>query len=104
MAIVIPVAMQGVRMASMAGEAAVRREAAARVAERVMNEQMVTGQFLQSTGSGTVQEGTLSYRWDMQLDTWTEGNLCLMTVRVKYPVQGGEQEIRLSTLVDTATQ
>jgi type II secretory pathway pseudopilin PulG len=104
MTIVIPAAVQGVRIAGMAGEMAARKEVAARIAERVLNELIVTGQFLQSSSRGTVQEGILEYQWDMRLDAWIEGNLRLMTVRVKYPVQGQEHEVRLSTLVDTTTQ
>src|SRR5271166_198975 len=57
MAIVIPVAMQGMSIASRAGIAGQRKAAAMRIAERVLNEQYVTGQLSQTTGSGTVVEG-----------------------------------------------
>lgn len=104
LAIVIPVAVQGLQVASRAGEMAARRAVAARIAERVMNELLITGDYLGSTGSGTIQEGQQTYDWEMRLDPWIEGNLRQMVVRVKFPVQGREQEVRLSTLVDTQTR
>jgi len=45
MAIVIPVVLQGLRIASLAGEVSQRKALAARIAERVLNEAIVTGQF-----------------------------------------------------------
>jgi len=102
MAIVIPVAVQGVRIATLAGQVGVRKEAAARVAERVLNELIVTGQFRQSAGSGTAAEGALDYQWSLRLDPWIENNIRLLTVRVTFPAQGQDYDVSLSTLVDTA--
>jgi type II secretory pathway pseudopilin PulG len=101
MAIVIPVAVQGLRVANLAGQVGVRKAAAARVAERVLNEALVTGQWQQAVQSGTFAEGYQEYRWDLRVEPWTEGNLRLMTVQVMYPVQGQDYEVRLSTLLDT---
>src|SRR5216684_819976 len=42
MAIVIPVALEGMHVASRAGSVAVRKREAARVAERILNESLVT--------------------------------------------------------------
>lgn len=101
MAIVIPVAVQGLRVANLAGQVGVRKAAAARVAERVLNEALVTGQWQQAVQSGTIAEGFQEYRYDLRVEPWTEGNLRLMTVQVMYPVQGQDYEVRLSTLLDT---
>lgn len=101
MAIVIPVAIQGLLVANRAGQVGVRKAAAARVAERVLNEVLVTGQWQQAVQSGTFAEGYQEYRWDLRVEPWTEGNLRLMTVQVTYPVQGQDYEVRLSTLLDT---
>ena len=63
MAIVIPVAVQGLRVASLAGEVGQRKMIATRIGNKVLNELKVMGQ-LQSTGqSGVVQESGLSYKW-----------------------------------------
>src|SRR6266436_2676461 len=57
MAIVIPVAVQGLRIASRAGSVSERKRDAARVAERILNESIVTTNWNQTVQSGTLQEG-----------------------------------------------
>lgn len=104
MAIVIPVAVEGLRVANLAGQVGARKVAAARVADRVLNELLVTGQWRQSAQSGTIQEGPQQFRWQMRLEPWNQGALRLMTVQVTFPVQGRDYDVRLSTIVDTATQ
>jgi type II secretory pathway pseudopilin PulG len=107
MAIVIPVALQGLRIASMAGEVGQRKMIAARIGNKVLNELKVTAQ-LQNTGqSGVVQEHGISYRWTVKNQAWTEDTLSQMTVAtltVSFPVQGKNFEIHLSTLVPPPQQ
>src|SRR5215813_10470256 len=62
MAILIPVALEGLSIASRAGEVAVRKSEAGLVAERVLNESVVTTNWLQSAQSGSVRQGTREYR------------------------------------------
>jgi Tfp pilus assembly protein FimT len=100
MAIVIPVAVEGLRVASLAGQWGVRRAAAARVAERVLNELVVTGQWRRGIQSGQTLEGLQVYEWESRLDPWLESHLRVLTVRVRFPVQHQEAEVVLSTLVD----
>lgn len=102
MAIVIPVAVQGLRVANLAGQVAVRKATAARLADRVMNELVVTRQWQNASPSGTINEENLEYRWQMRLETWSPGVLRLLTVQVTFPVQGQDHEVRLSTLVDSS--
>ncbi len=73
MAIVIPVAVQGLRVASLAGEVADRKLQATRVAERVLNESLVTTNYSQSgqTG-GTITEGTREFRWTLLTEPWDQ--------------------------------
>jgi type II secretory pathway component PulJ len=109
MAIVIPVAVQGLRVANLAGQVGERKAVAARAAERVLNELVVTRQWQQAAQTGTIQEGPQQYRWTLRLDPWgqlgyNQGTLRQMTVLVTFPVQGQEYEVRLSTLVDTSLQ
>lgn len=101
MAIVIPVAVQGVRIANLAGQVGERKAVAVRIAERVLNELVVTRQWQQAVQTGSIREGPQDYRWLMRLDTWPEGTLRLVTVQVTFPVQGKDYDVRLSTLVDT---
>ena len=104
MAIVIPVAVDGLRVASLAGQVGQRKAVAARVAERMLNELVITGQFRNATQNGTIQEGVLSYQWSMRSELWPLDAMRLVTVQVNYPVQGRQYEVRLSTLVDNSTQ
>src|SRR5688500_9837086 len=66
MAIVIPVAVDGLRIANLTGQVGQRKAVAARIAERVLNEVVVTGQFRSSTQSGTIREGVQPYQWVMR--------------------------------------
>ena len=104
MAIVIPVAVQGLRVASLAGQVGQRKAVAARIAERVLNEMIVTGQMTGSGQSGVLQEGALSYRWTMRAEAWPVDAMRLVTVQVTFPAQGQDYDVRLSTLMNNASQ
>ena len=101
MAIVIPVAVQGLRISSRAGALADRKREAGRVAERVLNESIVTTNWNKSASSGTIREGDREYRWSLRSESWTESTMRLLSVEVKFPVQGEDHTVQLSTLVNT---
>jgi|HubBroStandDraft_1064217.scaffolds.fasta_scaffold252936_2 type II secretory pathway pseudopilin PulG len=102
MAIVIPVALQGLHVASVAGEVGQRKMIAARIGNKALNELKVMAQ-LQNTGqTGVVQEHGISYRWTLKNQAWTEDALSQMTVAtvtVSFLAQGKNYEVHLSTLV-----
>jgi type II secretory pathway pseudopilin PulG len=102
MAIVIPVAVQGLRIASLSGQVGQRKTEAARVAERVLNELVVTGQWQNSAQTGSADDGTVEYRWTVRLDPWHQSTLRLLTVHVTFPVQNQEYDVQLSTVVDVS--
>ncbi len=101
MAIVIPVAVQGLRIASRAGELAERKREAVRVAERILNESIVTTNWNKSATSGTINEADRDYRWTLRTESWTESTMQLLSVEVTFPVQGGDHSVKLSTLANT---
>jgi len=101
MAIVIPVAVAGLRIASLAGVVGARKAVACRIAERVLNEAVVTGQVQKSYQSGTVREGILDYRWTLNIEPSSLDTLRVATVTVIFPAQGKDYDINLSTLVNT---
>lgn len=104
MAIVIPVAMQGLQVASRAGSVSERKAVGARIAESKLNELVVTGQWQSAAQKGTVREGFQEYPWYLQSQPWSEdGAMRLVTVHVTVPVQGQDYDVHVSTLVD-ATQ
>lgn len=104
MAIVIPAAVHGLRIAGLAGQVAERKAAAARIAERLLNEQIVTSQGSQSTQSGIVQEGSYQYRWQMRNEPWDQDALRMLSMDVTFAVQGQDYDVRLTTLFDTSQQ
>src|ERR1035438_9070108 len=71
LAIVIPTAVEALHIASLAGEVAARKAAAARVADRVLNESLVTTNWSGGIQSGTVTEGILDFRWKLTSQNWT---------------------------------
>ena len=104
MAIVIPVALEGLRIASLAGQVGGRKAAAARVAERVLNEMVVTGAGPGGADDGVILEGAHEFQWTIQSEAWEEDNSLQQTmVRVVYFVQGREYEVTVSTLTEAAT-
>ncbi len=104
MIIVIPVAVEGLQVANRAGQLGHRKALAARIADRVLTEQLVTGQWQTTSQGGTILEGPFEYRWLVRLEPWNLGNMRLLTVLVTFPLQGQDYDVRLSTLVDNASQ
>jgi hypothetical protein len=130
MAIVIPVAVQGLLIAAKAGEVAQRKGEAARIAERILNENVVTTNWNQSGQSGTVVEGIREFRWTLRTEPWVQNTtnqipaetstigqlasgqplvnalaasqttLNLLSVEVVYSVQSQDYSVRLCTLVN----
>jgi len=107
MAIVIPVALQGLRIASRAGAVAGRKSVAVQLAESKLNELIVTGQWHNSGQGGASGAQWPGYQWTVKSEAWggdtSLNNLRLVTVEVTYPVQNQSYNVRLSTvLADTA--
>jgi len=103
MAIVIPVAVQGLHIASRAGSVAERKAVTARLADSKLNELIVTGQWQSSAQKGTIQEGWQSYSWTLESEPWAEdGAMRLVTVHVSVSVQGRDYDVAMSTLVDAS--
>jgi len=103
MAIVIPVAVQGLRIASRAGSVAERKALGARLAENKLNELIVTGQWQSAAQKGTIREGIQTYTWQLQSEPWSEDStMRLVTVHVAVPVQGQDYDVHVSTLVDAS--
>jgi type II secretory pathway pseudopilin PulG len=107
MAILIPVALEGLSIASRAGEVAVRKSEAALVAERLLNENVVTTNWNRSSQNGTLRQGIRDFRWSLRNDPWNQdvnvNTIRLLSVEVKFDVQGRDYTVRMSTLVDSAT-
>ena len=100
MAILLPVTVNAVRVASRAGQVSDRKATATRVAERVMNELLVTGGLAQNSASGRIDERDRVYEWRMLSQSWAEDRMNLVTVRISYEVQGQNYDVSIATLYD----
>ena len=128
MAIVIPVAIGALRVASKAGEVARRKTEATRIAEAVLNENIALTNVNASGQSGTIIEGNREFQWRLRSEAWNQGvtnvlpqvsssagvnasvqpqfnqvnasqiSMNLLSVEVFYRVQDGEYSVKLSTL------
>jgi len=106
MAIVVPVAMEGLHIASRAGAVAQRKGEAARIAQRVLVENLVTTNWGQSVQSGTTVEGQREFRWTLRSDPWNQDPmqnvLRELSVDVTFTAQNREYTVKMSTLVDSS--
>lgn len=104
MAIVVPVAMQGLSTASRAGILGQRKAEAARVAQRVLAELIVTGEVSDTSTGGTIAQDNTTYAWTLESTPWTEDDMDVITVRVEFIVQGDTYDVSLSTLYDPGAE
>ncbi len=108
MAIVIPAAIEGMHIASLAGIVAERKGEAARVAQRLLVENLVSTNWNQSVQGGTVTEGQREFNYTIRSDPWTQDPnqnvIRQLTVEVKFTAQSRDYAVRMSTLVDTSQQ
>jgi len=105
LAIVIPTAVEALHVASLGGEVAVRKTAAARVADRILNESLVTTNWNNGLQSGTTSEGALDFRWTLTAQNWTEDPaMQLVTAEVTYSAQGKDYAVKLCTLATHPSQ
>jgi hypothetical protein len=106
MAIVVPVAMQGLHIASLAGSVAQRKSQAARIGQRVLNESLILTNWNQSIQTGSTTEGQREFRWTLRTDPWTQDpahNLIRqLSVEVNFTAQNRDYSVKLSTLVDSS--
>ena len=103
MAIVIPVAVEALHVAGVSGEVAVRKAEAARVADAVLNGNIVTTNWNQSA-TGTVMQNGHAYQWSLHNETWkADSAMDLVTAQVDFSAQGRNFSVRLSTLENPLT-
>jgi hypothetical protein len=83
----------------------VRKSEAALVAERILNENIVTTNWNRSSQSGSMQQGLREFRWTLRNEPWNEdanqNAMRLVSVEVSFTAQGRDYPVRMSTLVDS---
>jgi hypothetical protein len=104
LAIVIPTAVEALHVSSLAGEVAARKGAAARIADRILNESLVMTNWNNGVQNGTVSEGALDFRWTLSSQAWPQDAMQLLTAQVTFQAQGKDYSVKLSTLANLQSQ
>ena len=104
LAIVIPTAVEALHVSSLAGEVAARKGAAARIADRILNESLVMTNWNNGVQNGTVSEGALDFRWTLSSQLWPQGSMQMLTAQVTFQAQGRDYSVKLSTLANFQNQ
>jgi Tfp pilus assembly protein PilV len=101
LAIVIPVAIEALHVASLGGEVAARKSQAARIADRILSESLVTTNWSNGQQSGTVTEGVLDFKWKLSSQSWPQDSaMQQVTAEVTYSAQGRDYSVKMSTLAN----
>jgi hypothetical protein len=99
LAIVIPAVIEAMHIASLAGEVGARKGAAARIADRILNEALVTTNWVNGVQQGTATESGREFKWSLSNRAWSEdAAMQLVTADVAFTAQGKQYDVKLSTL------
>jgi type II secretory pathway pseudopilin PulG len=100
MAIVLPVAMQGVSLAVAASQNARQRSEAAALADAKLSQLVATGDWQYGLLSGDFGPDWPDYRWNGAAEPWqTSATIRQLSVRVTWTARNQERQVILSTLV-----
>jgi len=97
-AIIIPVAMRAVSLATaLAGRTRDRIEAAALAEDRLV-EVMATGAWQAGDQQGDFGEDWPRYKWALEVKDWEGTTLSQVTVRVTWQADAAERSVSITTL------
>ncbi len=100
MSVVIPVAMQGLRVANRTSVVSQRKLTAMQLAEHQLSQLIATDQWRNSTAFGNFDEPYRQYSWRLDNQTWDQDTMRLLLLTVTFVAQGETYEVQLSTLAD----
>ncbi len=95
MAIVVPVAVEALRVASLAGEISERKAEAARLADKALNEAIATAGAGQPLQGRTISQNGHQFSWTLHEGAWTDPSMELLTAGA-----WGERTGEMTALVD----
>lgn len=98
-AIVIPIALEGIAVANRASVYAERKLTATRLAERMLNEMVITDTWSTVTKGDVFENEFANYRWRLEREYWNQGSMTALHMYVFFTVQGIEYSVVISTLV-----
>ncbi len=98
--LVLPVAVKAILMATRTAEIAERSQIAEQLGENKLAELMLADAWTSAESRGTFSDDRPGYRWELKRNDWETGAMTELDLQVFYPVQGSEQSLQLSTLVN----
>ena len=98
-AIVLPVVMRGISLATSAAGIARQRTEAATLASMKLHELVATGLWQNGSASGDFAGEFPDYQWSAQIADWTDPDLEQLDVKVTWMAHGQQQSITVSTLI-----
>ena len=105
-AVVVPVAVHGIRVASRVSIAADREFTAVELGESKLADLMLTGDWQHEDSDGDFGDEWPGYRWELVTETWEEDSEVLLTevtLTVFFTVQGRDLEVPLTVLAESDT-
>ncbi|MEX0775576.1 MAG: type II secretion system protein [Phycisphaeraceae bacterium] len=102
-ALVLPVAMQGITLATSLGGQTRRRSEAATLARLKLDELAATGAWQSGSLNGDFAPDWSDYQWSATVVDWDTAGLRQLDVQVTWAGRGNTQSIQMSTLVNTET-
>lgn len=108
MAIVLPVLMQGISIASGLASVTKQRAQALALAQNKLDELILTGDWQTASMNGDFSPDYPEYTWDANVGDWEELNMQQLQVVVHWSSRGVARDVTLNTLVynnpEVATQ
>jgi type II secretion system protein I len=98
-AIVVPVAMQGVGIAASLASLTRQRAEACWLVESKLNELVLSGDWQTSALGGDFGPEWQGYQWQATVSDWEEPEVQQLEVAVKWRSRGQDREVKLDTLV-----
>jgi prepilin-type N-terminal cleavage/methylation domain-containing protein len=104
-AIILPVAMNGISLAAKLANQAKRRVEAGTIAEKYLNDLVVSGDYEDGDQSGEASGDNTEYEWKFEVNDWSqEDSMQQLDLTVSWEGSGGwEKSVTLSTLVYTGS-
>jgi prepilin-type N-terminal cleavage/methylation domain-containing protein len=105
MAIILPIAMQGISIALSLSSDARRKSEAATLARMKLDELVVTTQWNGGQLRGNFGDSWQDYEWEATTNSWNiDGQMTELIVEVSWPWRNSRRSVAMSTLVSEATQ
>ena len=99
-AILFPVLVSALHVSSGVGSSAERTTVAVQLGENRLNELLLGDAWTSAESRGDFGTDWPEYRWELKKTDWQTGAMTELALDVFFKVQGREQDVRLSTLVN----